>query len=710
MKNFLRSPWTWILLLPALLPRLVGLDQFITSDENTNIFHAGSDVLLALWTGNLRGTYWHFYPGVTMSWADALGLAGQWLGLRLRGGPTPPFTEFITGDIRTLLVAARLPYALLTALFVPIIYHLLRRWLDRPGMPPGGHHLALLAALLIAFDPFFLAHSRVVHGDAPVSVFMLISVLALLLYLRQYGRTRYGGRGLFLLSAVTGSMAALTKAPGQLMAPLVIIFLAGDWLLVSLRQRRPDWRLAQRRMTEAVLWGGLALLVMIALWPAMWVAPIDTVRQMLAETFGKVNEGHLVFFMGQPTLDPGPWFYLYVIPFRLTPLTSIGLGLSLGMLGWGGLVSRRGDARVESDGLVVLTRVLWIFALLLLLSGNLSPKKQDRYLLPIFPVIDLLAAIGWVGLGRLIIDWGNWGNRGRRLGMAGVIALATIQLAYALPHHPYYLTYFNPLMGGLSRAVETTLVGWGEGLEQAAAYLNQKPAAESLYVASTPAQTLLPYFKGQGDNFYTNDVALRADYVVIYRAQQQRLAPSPEIVNYFLQQPPEHVIELGGVPYAWIYRNTPLIHPDVPDWGTLVNFGFGDLIRLAGYHLEPDGPTWQVDLFWHALPLLAQDVGPCREVQVEHLQTTLCPRIDYAVSLRLLNAAGEPVAQHDDWPAGGLLPTSQWQVDDYVQDRHILTLPADLPPGEYQLAVVVYNAETQAVLAGPISFATQDIR
>ena len=162
-----------------------------------------------------------------------------------------------------------------------------------------------------------------------------------------------------------------------------------------------------------------------------------------------------------------------------------------------------------------LALLLWFFVLTLLLFGNLSDKKQDRYLLPLFPVIDVLAAIGWFGLWNLLklrlqkvnqLTW-VW---------AGVIIIC--QVAFSTPWHPYYLAYFNPLMGGLSRAVETTLVGWGEGMEQVAAYLNQKPNAEKLYVASTPSQTLLPYFKGQGENFYTNDIALRADYVVIYRA------------------------------------------------------------------------------------------------------------------------------------------------------------------------------------------------
>jgi hypothetical protein len=243
-------------------------------------------------------------------------------------------------------------------------------------------------------------------------------------------------------------------------------------------------------------------------------------------------------------------------------------------------------------------------------------------------------------------------------------------------------------------------------MEQAAAYLNQKPDAEALFVAATPSQTLLPFFEGRGENFYTNDVALRADYVVIYRAQQQRLAPSPEIVHYYLDREPEKVITIDGVPYAWIYPNTRLIFDDVPAWATLVNIGFGEIMRLAGYHAEPVDSALAIDLFWHALPPIEADTGPCREVHVENIETTVCPRLDYTISLRLLDAGGDVVVQHDGWPVDGLLPTSQWRVDDYVQDHYRLDLPANLPAGEYRLAVVVYDNETGVVLAGPSEFAT----
>jgi hypothetical protein len=194
-------------------------------------------------------------------------------------------------------------------------------------------------------------------------------------------------------------------------------------------------------------------------------------------------------------------------------------------------------------------------------------------------------------------------------------------------------------------------------------------------------------------------VALRADYVVLYVSQVQRLAPSPEIVRYFLGMRPEHTVDVLGVPYAWIYPGPKLIRVDVPPQATLTNIGLGDQLRLAGYlitHREvadsaensgssspvSGGQTvsnLEVALFWHALARMTND---------------------YTISVRLVAPNGRWLAQQDSWPAGGLLPTSQWRQADYVQDVHTLQVPPDATVDRVQ--VVVYDAASKQPLGAPI--------
>jgi len=673
------SGWAALLFLLALAPRLPGLRLFLTSDEQTNLYWAGSQFVEGLLSGDLSLTYWHFYPGVTMSWIETLGLAGAWALEQLTGVTTATLAQFVRRPILDLILAARLPYAILTAASVAGFYLLARRLL--------GHQTALLGALFIAFDPFYLAHSRVAHGDAPVTVFMGLSALALFIYLQTESAGKSSRRWL-ILSALMGALAALTKAPGQFMAPFVILVGVGDWLLSSWRARRPDWRLAHRWLADLVLWGVIAAILFVALWPAAWTDPAGTMVRMLNETFGKVEEGHLVFFMGQPTLNPGPWFYPYVIPFRLTPVSLLAM-LASGLIVLGKMweLARNGDERSSLPNRYATVALFWFFVISLLLFGNLSPKKQDRYLLPLFPFLDLLAAFAVLQFSESVSRWASKWTTTQSI-IRNTIPVVLL-VAHALPiltAYPYYLAYFNPVMGGLPRAVETTLVGWGEGMEQAAYYLDKKPEAKSLYVAATPSQTLLPYFVGTGENFYTNDVALRADYVVLYIAQVQRLAPSPEIVRHFRAMEPEHTVYVQGVPYAWIYPGPKLITSDVPAGATLTNIGFGDQLRLAGYQTsnQPIGQS-QIILYWHALAVMDTN---------------------YTVSVRLLAPEGTMLAQQDSWPAGGLLPTSQWRQGDYVRDEHILDLPRDVAPGDYAVQVVVYDSSTGVVLNEPLTVTT----
>lgn len=701
--------WAAFLFLLALAPRLPGLCLFLTSDERTNLYWAGSQFVEGLLSGDLSLTYWHFYPGVTMSWVEAVGLTGAWALSRLSGDVAETLSQFVRRPILDLILAARLPYALLTAVSVPALYLLARRLL--------GHWVALLGALFIASDAFFLAHSRVAHGDALVTVFMGLSALAFLVYLQttHSGENRAiqkEGRGhvrrawgWLVFSAVMGALAALTKAPGQFMALFVIMVAVGDWLVQSWRRRRPDWRLTTRWLVDLVLWGGVAVFLFVALWPAMWVDPIGNLLRMLDETFGKVEEGHLVFFMGQPMLKPGPWFYPYVIPFRLTPVTLIGVLASVVVLLWSliGLTRKWGEENPLPNR-YVSALLLWFYVVSLLLFGNLSPKKQDRYLLPLFPILDLLAAFAFVEIANAanqqMSKWTSTQHAGQSMGHGLRITLLSLLLIFhafpALTAYPYYLAYFNPLMGGLPRAIDTTLVGWGEGMEQAAAYLNRRSDADGLYVAAVPAQTFLPYFLGTGENFYTNDIAMRADYVVLYVSQVQRLAPSPEIVRYFQAMDPEHTIHVRGVPYAWVYPGPKLITKDVPTDATLTSVGFGDQLRLAGHQIsnqqisksavqQAQFSDLEITFYWHALAPMSDD---------------------YAVSVRLVAPDGSWLAQHDSWPAGGLLPTSQWRQGDYVRDAHSLELHTEVVPGEYAVQVVVYDAITGIALNEPVTVTT----
>jgi len=133
-----------------------------------------------------------------------------------------------------------------------------------------------------------------------------------------------------------------------------------------------------------------------------------------------------------------------------------------------------------------------------------------------------------------------------------------VQFFGALQSYPYFLNYYNPLLGGGKKAPEVMMVGWGEGLDQAARYLNQKPGAENMKVISWSADGCFSYIFNGSAATIDYDMGLsdlrRADYVVLYLNQWQRQAPYPEFLAYFEGFSPELVVRIGDIEYAQIYN------------------------------------------------------------------------------------------------------------------------------------------------------------
>jgi hypothetical protein len=126
---------------------------------------------------------------------------------------------------------------------------------------------------------------------------------------------------------------------------------------------------------------------------------------------------------------------------------------------------------------------------------------------------------------------------------------------------------------------------------------------------------------------------------------------------------------------------TAIPQPDFP-----VEATFGGTVRLLGYSVDSlqigSGDTIHLSLHWQALAPLDKD---------------------YTVFTHLLGeqnpATNGPLwAGHDGQPDGGHYPTTAWQPGQIIFDVHPLTIPADTPPGEYQLEAGLYLLETMTRL------------
>jgi hypothetical protein len=521
-----------LVLAASLFLRLAALDAFTTTDEPLWHYRSG-EFSRALDTDEWQYTYQSGHPGVVTMWLGVIAQRVPWLqeplpgiddGIRrLMRLPAPASG---TG-IPSLTLGARRLVAVVTWLGILALYSLLRRLF--------GARIALFGTTLVSLDPFFLAHSRFHHLDGLLATFVMVSVASLLVY-------QFRGRrvGYLLLSAAAAALATANKSPGILLAPWAGAALLLPAFFAPAPKRRRELLLGAGALA---LWGAVAALLFYAIWPSMWLRAGWTLQQVfdVAVKYAGTPHENSNYFWGAVRPDPGPAFYPVAWAFRSTPL--VWLGLAVLALAWKER-SHRGP-------------MLMILLLVLPFVGAMTvgDKKFDRYLLPVFPLLDIFAAAGWVALAQWLATRGSltWRQRCPGLLAAGV-AVASFALIW--PTRPYYISYYNPIVGGSEIAPQVLLVGWGEGLDRAAVYLNGKPDAGELVVCSWNPSELGNSFVGSIVDGRIEFCPSEPDYYVFYRNLLQRDLV-PEISSRFVGvKEPDFVARVNGIDYAWVYANT----------------------------------------------------------------------------------------------------------------------------------------------------------
>lgn len=544
-----------ILVLPLLLwlPRGLALDRFATPDEAAWVSRSGR-FYHALVHGNFAQTFQHGHPGVTVMWAGMAGYLWRYPTFALEADHTvlgldknvEPFLRARDRQPLDLLKAARTFMALGNALALGLTFLLLAQWL---GWVP-----ALFGLLLVNYDPFYLGLTRLLHLDGLMSSAMLLSLVVFSAYLHQ-GRKRI----FLILSSCAAALAWLTRSPAFFLIPFMAWLLLLDGLRRWRAQGNPPWKEAWHSIGIWALWALLGVLVFVLLFPAMWVAPLETLKGIFGQAFSYAAEGHAseIFFNGRIILgDPGWLFYPLAYLWRTTPITL--LGLLLAALGFALRLAPFDRAETRWFGVEVLSFALW-FAV----GMSLGAKKFDRYLLPSIGALDWLAGLGWFGAVRWL--WTQrLGHLWRGVSAVGAVVALGLQAWLALQNHPYYLTYYNPVMGGAKQAPRVMMIGWGEGLDQAARYLNSLPQAKRLRVMSYyPNGCFSYFFVGKTMDLISTwsgpdaKELKRVNYIVLYIHQWQRQRPDPEMLAYFATQQPVFVARINGLEYARVYA----LHP-----------------------------------------------------------------------------------------------------------------------------------------------------
>ena len=539
-------------------------------------------------------------------------------------------------------LAARLPSVLAGALAVPALALL--------GRALGGWRVGLLAAGLLAVSPYAVWYGQDAKMYALLTLLVPVSWWLLLLALRQNQRRWWLAYAVVTLASFGIHVSAVLVWASQ----IVVVLL--HWR--SLGPARRPWLVVT----------GLLLLpeLLVGLWRARYLVSDD----LLGSWQPSVGPSEMLLALGvrfsvnraDPTTETwGLWVFAGLA----------ALGLVVWARGWAGRPG--GPVATPLQPGLTLAAAAAVPLLLFCLITLRVPLFQDRYLIVVLPIYLLLVAGALAWLIRRPWPLGL-------LGLAAVLALNWVPLRDVVysaetPREDWIGAY--RYIDAHAREGDIVIVHPGYLRTTADYYARRFPDLARLPVVTLPS--LRP------DDVQERDL----DAIVLERTWGKTrvwLVTSPDRLG---------TDDPRGLLRTWYQGNT-LLFADrlfngvqvetfsyngpykAGQWQPEIQFGadFGQGITLLGSTWDP--PSGQ--------PVRAGDWAllTLRWLPQQPIETS------YVVRVRLHDASGREVSQHDIEPLDGHYPTERWRVGEQVWDYHDLFLQPTLPPGRYTVVVGLY--------------------
>ena len=353
--------------------------------------------------------------------------------------PHPPFSRVVSAIAKSLSVGMLdkfSAYRLAPALFFAVLVTVMYLWLNELL----GWAAGLFSALALILTPNVFGYAHIAVTDLPLATMWFLTV-----YFFWKG---LGGWQWSVALGVVWGLALSTKFPALLIPPPLIL-----WAHLLHRDRYAN-------NIFALLF--LAPVVMFATQPYLWH---QTGLRLLEYLYEGISRGYRpdanfgVFFFNQiMSSQQLPWYYPFYIVAATTPEPILFLAL-VGMLSpiW---------LREQRSTLLLLTLNLAFVLILGLLPGAVL-HDGVRQMLSALPFLAALAAVGFF----IIMSWflnaayRCEAIRGIRNLHVKITALLFLVICFhplmdLYLVHPFQLSYYNRLVGGIrgaySRGLETT--------------------------------------------------------------------------------------------------------------------------------------------------------------------------------------------------------------------------------------------------------------
>jgi 4-amino-4-deoxy-L-arabinose transferase-like glycosyltransferase len=350
-----------------------------------------------------------------------------------------------------------------------------------------GQETALFALAIFVFTPMMIANGPLLGTDVGATCFIFGTVYGFYRFVKQQSVARLAVCAVAAGLALASKHSALVIFPFLVLLSVVEIILhqpqAGEgWVRGRLRYagRLAGAFVVIALVSATILWAfygfryaarpdGGQIIPPTAVYLQQLDHPVEAHVIAFAERhhllpeaylFGLTdiailsNQGRVMYLFGK-VYPNGRWFYF---PAAFVIKMTLGFLLLLLLVPFARVIWRSERRR----------EVLFLIVPSAAYAGVAMMSKLDigiRHLMPVMPFLFVLTAAGAVSLAGQSRIWA-W----------AVSILLGLNIASSLYAYPNYLPYSNPMFGGPSktyRVLSDSNAGWGGGLKQLAAYINE---------------------------------------------------------------------------------------------------------------------------------------------------------------------------------------------------------------------------------------------
>lgn len=321
--------------------------------------------------------------------------------------------------------------------------------------------MGFFALIFMALSPRIFGHAMNNPKDIPFAAAYVFTSLYLVRLIKHLPRP--GSK--ILLCLAVGIAAAINFRVGGLLLIAYLALIVFTFIFVK-KEGQPVFK----SDLQFFKMGGRFLLVMVlgylgglCFWPYGWEAPLRHPWQALQEMSNFSTSIRMLFAGSHLWSDELPWYYTLQWLGMVAPLFIL-LGLLLALLRLPFL-----PKKVDRFALVFVA-FSFVFPISYAIYKGASLYDGIRHFLFVYPVLAVLAALGWHQL--MLMAKSGWP---RRLVGLGLAALCGWSLFWMVKNHPHQYVYFNELVGGVAGAHGQYEVDyWMNSAKELSEYLVEK--------------------------------------------------------------------------------------------------------------------------------------------------------------------------------------------------------------------------------------------